>query len=184
VRDGGTAAECYRAECGSAHSLIERASDGNGGADVHILVEYVGLEGTPGCRVSELRAWCATHACRPIRRTCIPIHLEAAALASPQTVMRSISDGFAAHRTLDTEAPDVPVLVRILGVAKSGGCTPVDEAPDRDIASPVVGCAYSCPTILAANKGTLTVDFDVAGDRCTEPALTECVNGFRDAGAP
>jgi hypothetical protein len=181
--DAGTAGACYNATCGSLHPLIERAADGKGGADVHLIVDYIGLGGTPGCRVSELRGWCGTHSCRPVRRTCIPLHLDAAALASPASVMKAISDGFGSSRTIDTDATDEPVIVRIIGVAKAGACTPEEEAPDRELAAPVVGCAYSCPTVLSANRGTLTIDYDLIGSKCTDVALTECVTVFADAGA-
>lgn len=180
--DGGTVPECYNATCGSKAPLIERATDGKGGADVHLLVEYIGLGGTPGCRAAELIGWCSTHACRPIRRSCIAVHLDAAALASPEKVSRALADGFGAGRTLDDNAPDQPVLVRILGVAKSGACTAEEESPGPVLTDPVVGCAYSCPTVLTANSGVITVDLDLFTPKCTEEVLRGCVRLFAGDG--
>ena len=116
---------------------------------------------------------------------CVPVHVDPTAITTQAGTMKAIADGFATHRTLDSDAPDDPVMVRILGVAKSGACTPDEEAPESSLTSPVVGCAYSCPTVLSANHGVLTVDFDLPGGKCTDVALTDCVTfGGADAGAP
>lgn len=181
--DAGTSVDCYGATCGAQPLLIARATDGKGGADLHLWVDYIALGGTPGCRVAELIGWCTTHPCRPIRRSCLPIRIDAADMASPGAVAKAVADAFGAHRTLDTDAPDEPVLVRILGVAKSGPCTAEDEALATVPVEPVVGCAYSCPTVLSANRGVVTADLDLFGAKCTDEALVGCVKLFPgDAG--
>lgn len=181
--DAGSTGECFNRTCGAQPPLVERAADGKGGADVHLIVEYIGLGGTPGCRVAELRGWCSTHACRPIRRACIAVHLEPGAMASAAAASKAISEGFAAGGTIDPDAPDEPVAVRVIGVAKTGACTADEMTPEKELASPLVGCAYSCPTVLSANRGHLTIDFDLLGAKCNEEALTECAGLFaNDAG--
>lgn len=183
--DGGSASECYSASCETQPLLADRASDGKGGSDVHLLVDYVGLGGTPGCRGSELRSWCTVHACRPVRRWCIPLHLPSGPDTSGAAIARSIASAFAAQRTLDDDAPDVPVVVRVVGVAKSGPCSAEEEALDATLAGPLVGCAYSCPTVLTSTQGPLTIDFDLLGSKCSEAEVLGCARLFDgDGGAP
>jgi hypothetical protein len=176
LRGVATGPECYRAACESPALLAARGSDGDGGNDLHLIVDYVGLGGTPGCRGAELRTWCSGHACRPIRRVCIPLHVGYAPDASPEVIQRAIADGFAAQRTLDPNAPDVPVVVRAVGVAKAGPCAPAEEAVDGVFAGPLVGCAYACPTVLASARGALTLDFDLLGTKCTEDDVRACLS--------
>ena len=61
-----------------ARLMAERGLD-QGVASV--VVDFLRLEGTPGCRISELLAWCETEPCTPIvqHRQCIDLDLSGAA---------------------------------------------------------------------------------------------------------
>ncbi len=187
LRADGGASECYDQICGGKAPLVGGSGTSDGGlSEMHLYVDYVGLGGTPGCRVSELGRWCATRKCRVVRRRCVAIAVDRSAASSPEAAARAVAAAYASHRTLDEDAPDEPVVVRLMGIAKSGPCTPDEEQPSDILPiEPLTGCAYSCPTVLTATEGSVVLDFDTFARRCTSSDLQSCVTLLSaDAGSP
>lgn len=181
--DAATSADCYRAVCSAQPPLAARAAESDGG--VHLHVEYVALGGTPGCRVESLRSWCAAHRCTVKRRRCLALTLPGDVLEDAEAAARTTAQAFASSRLLDDDALDEPVVVRITGEAKAGPCTPEEELPATLPPGRAIGCAYSCPVVLTAATGAVTVDLDLLGNVCTEAEVTSCRTLFDDdAGAP
>lgn len=175
----GAAADCYQQICATQPPLAARAASGDGGAEMHLYVDYIRLSGTPGCRVAELRKWCATGNCSVVRRRCVALTLSEDVRSSPESATRAISAAWAAGRTLDDDAPDEPILVRVTAFPKTGACEPAEEElANLTVTEGAVGCAYSCPTILTSATNALTIDFDRAGPSCTEEELRPCLSLF------
>jgi len=172
----GSPGECYDETCGGSPPLVARAPRSERGTEIHLYVDYIPLGGTPGCRFSELRSWCASSPCRATKRRCVAIEVAEDLRLSPALAPRAIAAAFAG-RTLDDEAPDEPVVVRVIGVARSGPCAAEEEAP-TDVTKDVIGCAYSCPTLLTVATGAVTVDFDILGNGCAERDLATCLTLF------
>jgi hypothetical protein len=180
------AATCYEKVCPPTPPLLSPASDDGSTFSLHLIVEYVRLGGFPGCRVAELSAWCNAHpdACRPVRRTCIPITFTAPPGAAPAELSRRVAEGLAERRTIDDDAPSEPVVVRIVGVAKSGACDASEQDPAAPYAGALVGCAYSCPVVLTSVEGDVLVDVDVVKETCSRGLVDLCASLYVDGGAP
>jgi hypothetical protein len=179
MRDASPAT-CYERTCLDLPPLLARAVDG--AANIHLYVDYVRLGGTPGCRTAELREWCRAGKCSLMRRHCIALSIDASAATSAESAMRAVSEAFGGARTLDDRAPDEPVIVRITGVAKNGPCTAEEEQSlaDPNPGPTAIGCAVSCPTLLTATTGAVTVDLDLLGNTCVESTLRQCLSLFHD----
>ena len=181
--DRESVADCARARCAAARPpLIERARTDGGTIAMHAIVDLVSLGGYPGCRTSELSAWCTSgHECKPSRRRCMPITIDGTS-SDPAEISAQIPSAFGSGVVLDEDAPDEPVVIRVVGVAKEGDCTPEEMDPRAPLAMPLVGCAYSCPVLLTSVSGPVLVDVDVFRTTCSVTLVEGCAVFFRDGG--
>ncbi len=146
-----------------------------------IVVDFIRLQGQPSCRPSSLLSWCCENDCRPIetKRRCIPINL---ADLDPRT--ETLSDRFAqalAGTRLTEDAPDEPVLVRVVGLADTCCEEPLPSNLGNQMLNRLVGCAVSCPTILTAQSGAVLLDTLALENSCTDDFVRVCAQlDFQD----
>ena len=120
----------------------------------------------PGCRGEELFAYCAEHDCgRNVQRTCVPdVELEFPAMFDPsdpvqtKALVAKFRDALG-HRTLLRDAPNAPVIVRVVAMP---ACPTATRLDDTD----ALGCAYSCPVQLDEVSGSIAISLDTFDDNC------------------
>lgn len=152
--------------------LITRILD-NDPPVASLLVDFIGLGGVPGCRASQLLAWCSEHDCSPVERRCIDLPLAGGDSLAER--LRESARALEGHPVLD-DAPDDPVLIRVTGVARSCDDILALSAASSDVpCEALIGCAYSCPVLLDQVEGDVVVDLDALGDRC-EPEVKVCAS--------
>lgn len=134
------------------------------------------------CPALRLRAHCAEHSCEaiPEARRCVRIpraRIEqvVASTAAEEITVGSFIEGMP---ELLTDAPEGPLIVRLSIVLSGEGRNPCDvpERLDRFDSSLLLGCGYTCPTLLTGEPPILSIDFDplTAGVACTAAVLEEC----------
>lgn len=181
--DRETIGECARARCAAARPpLIERARVDGGPIAIHAIVDLISLGGYPGCRTAELSAWCSSgHTCQPSRRRCLPLTIDGTRTDAAE-ISAQIAKAFGSGVIIDEDAPDEPVVVRVVGIAKEGACAPEETDPRVPFTSPLVGCAYSCPVVLTSVSGPVLVDVDVFRTTCSDTLIQSCAAFFVDGG--
>jgi hypothetical protein len=108
-----------------------------GDVDFSMVIDFIELQGLPGCRGEEIVAWCEEHECKPMfgRRWCQPVHLEALdfrgvtpgdllnLLAFVRDVINAhtedIYDQLRMGDLFSRNAPDEPVIVRAVATLES-----------------------------------------------------------------
>jgi len=132
-----------------------------------VVVDFLRLDGIPGCRLGELYAWCADHPCTPIPETRVCIDIDMSGFTGD--VFTDLQDMAAqvSGQVVTEDAPHEPVLVRALAVALPCSQVPTAGAPSLEVdCSRLMGCAYSCPVALGSGSGTVGLDLDVINDSC------------------
>jgi hypothetical protein len=140
------AASCARGECRS----------------VGLVFDFIETGGVPSCRASSIAAFCDSSPCNVTVRRCFDAEVclsgdQRETVDAVDTALRTASGGV----ILD-EAPNGPVLVRMIGTAQA--CADV-RAEGLDARS-TFGCAYSCPAQLDAVEGDVLLDLDAFDDEC------------------
>ncbi len=146
-----------------------------------LVVDFIRLEGVPGCRTGQLVKWCATHACVPIQstRSCLEVKFDAPT-GSREELRASLLAALRASGAKQAlaDAPDEFVLVRVVGTTQ--GCDAVLPAgsnalPDFDQAS-LLGCAYSCPVLFDKVEQDVYLGFETLTVQC-EQGVRICSDG-------
>lgn len=146
----------------------ERSCSGGQCRSVGIVFDFIETGGgVPGCRAGSIAAFCESSPCGVTVRRCFDT--EVCLPGDPREVVNVVD---AALRTASggvilSEAPDQPVLVRMIGTAQR-----CDEVLAEGLdATATFGCAYSCPAQLDAVEGTVQLDLDAFDDECGGNAL-------------
>ncbi|MBA3818779.1 MAG: hypothetical protein H0X17_07800, partial [Deltaproteobacteria bacterium] len=102
----------------------------------------------------------------------VPLTTNATALG------RSIREELATRGDILSDAPDRPVVIRV--VATTQPCDEIAQVEPGDPslyvgldARAAVGCAYSCPVLLDEVTGSISVSLDALDDRC-EASVAVC----------
>jgi len=161
--------------------LYERVFDRTPPA-ASLVFDFLDMGGVPGCRSSQIQAWCKDHSCKPIFRSCIDLALP----ADPVEARRVFADTLLALRgtVITPDAVDDPVMVRAVGIARP--CTEVPELSDGNIefaCDTIVGCAYSCPVTFDQLDEDLVLDLDVFESQC-ETTVDVCASSSGEFSAP
>ena len=180
--DGLLGFECTPA--GGGQPILARALPS---AKINVVVDFIPLASDPGARSAELIGYCSRHACTPLAqdRTCIPgVSLVgvSGSGAGFRASLATVLENDLAGTPLVSNAPDGPVLVRVVGTVES--CTLLDASggsvPSFD-PSKLVGCAYGGPAHLDSVRGDLFVGFDEFVSNC-EPGVDVCAGKFSVSG--
>jgi hypothetical protein len=164
--------------------MLERLSDADGGTrTASIVVDFVRLQGVPGCRSGQLVQWCATHECRAIEsgRSCTTVALPSKAAGVDRPALRAQlleAMGQLSGQSIVNDAPDEFVLVRLLATGQScdqllpaeGGPLPAFDEPQ------LVGCAYSCPVLIDKVDQDIYLGFETLTGQC-EQGVRLCAAG-------
>lgn len=160
--------------------LLERSRPQDGASS--LVVDFIELEGAPGCRSGQLIQWCATHDCRVLaeHRTCTPFPLP-----DVEGTDRSVARG----RLLDTirglsgarvssDAPDRFIIVRATATLQP--CDSLLPSPENALPElledALVGCAYSCPVLLDQLEQDVFLGFDTLTEKCAQ-GVRVCASG-------
>lgn len=153
--------------------------------DVFYVFDVIRTEGDVAarCPALRLRDHCETHGCTaiPEARVCLRIpraRIEAiAAERDPDTI--TVGSFVEGTPEILADAPDGEVVVRLaIVLAGDDGTTPCDVpgttpsfAPDQ-----LLGCGYSCPTLLGGEPSVVPIDLDplTAGVACNAAFVEEC----------
>ncbi len=162
--------------------LLSRAVPAGGGqVPSSLVIDFIRLEGLPGCRSGQLIRWCADHPCSviPEHRVCIPSPLpDITGLKRPEAraeiheALRNLSGAPVA-----SEAPDEFIIVRVTATLEP--CEALQASGDTVPAlreEELVGCAYSCPVELNAIEGDVYLGFDTLTEQCTQ-GIRVCGSG-------
>ncbi|MBX7192719.1 MAG: hypothetical protein K1X94_11705 [Sandaracinaceae bacterium] len=131
------------------------------------VFDFVETGGIPSCRAGSIAAYCEASACTVAVRRCFEVDVcvtgdPRQTIGQADAALRLASEGV----ILD-EAPDGPVLVRMIGAAQDCASIERDGLDMRGI----FGCAYSCPAQLDGVEGTVQLDLDAFDDECGQNAL-------------
>lgn len=131
------------------------------------VFDFVATGGIPGCRAGSIAAFCEDAPCEVSVRRCFEV--DVCATGDPRQTVGNVDASLrlAYEGVILAEAPDGPVLVRMIGAAQS--CD-VIEREGLD-ARAIFGCAYSCPAQLDGVEGAVELDLDAFDDECGQNAL-------------
>ncbi|MEZ4340651.1 MAG: hypothetical protein R3B82_28860 [Sandaracinaceae bacterium] len=151
--------------------LVANANVVDGAIRVSVVIDYLGFEGVPGCRVNQLLAWCTEPGCPLQRRDCVPLVLEPPLPDTTEGILLTAVERLRELGPVTDDAPDGVVLVRM--VVTNQAC---DALPDsgRLRCDDLLGCVYSCPVQLDAVRGTVELELDALGGECTESDVQVC----------
>jgi hypothetical protein len=132
------------------------------------VFDFIETDGIPSCRAGSIASYCDTSRCEVTVRRCFDVDVCVTSdvrgtVEVADEAIRSASDGV----ILD-DAPDGPVLVRMMGAAQR--CEDVEREGLE--ARAIFGCAYSCPAQLDSVEGTVLLDLDAFDDECGQNALS------------
>lgn len=162
----------FRCEDEAGVPLATRALDD---VTVSVVVDYLDLGGVPSCRSSSLLRWCRDQGCAPITaaRACVEVTV-AGTSGDPARFASQLAD----NASLVTEdAPDGPVLVRVLAVDLP--CDVIMAADARTTRFPrenLIACGTSCPVTLDSFSGDLELDLDTNQPVCALDDVDFCAN--------
>lgn len=152
----------------SSELLVRRGEQSDGSFAFSVVIDMISLDEIPICRGSELTAACTRAGSRceiAPGRTCRRVTVDQAAFEDAvggdiSTALAMIVDQLDdAPVTLD--APDGPVLVRMVGTTE-----PCEELGEDFDPCRLVGCAFSCPTLLDEVDGAIDLSLDTVRRGC------------------
>jgi hypothetical protein len=138
------------------------------GKPVTIVIDVIEL-GTEvvSCRGTEIYDYCATHECKLFKRDCHQV-----TVTQPSSFGDALAQTFAQLRKEDAGISQIPtdqtIIVKLVATAEPLAGCPVETLDPTQVG----GCAYSCPTKLAAS-GTLDLDLDSLFSSCA-PVVESC----------
>ncbi|MFH0903326.1 MAG: hypothetical protein V2A73_22080 [Pseudomonadota bacterium] len=157
--------------------LAARAEGDDEVFESSVVVDFIGLDGMPGCRSSELLRWCQStgRSCTPMtsHRACIPLPPTAMDGRPLLTVMEEVF-GNLQDRVVTRDAPHEPTLVRVVWTAQP--C----EGPGAVSAEPelaedqLLGCVLSCPVQLGGMDGEVLLDLPTITTEQCAPEVVAC----------
>jgi hypothetical protein len=129
---------------------------------VGLVFDFIETAGVPSCRASSIAAFCDSSPCNVTVRRCFDA--EVCLSSDQQETVDAVDEALriASGGVILDEAPNGPVLVRMIGTAQA--CADV-RAEGLDGRS-TFGCAYSCPAQLDAVEGSVQLDLDAFDDEC------------------
>jgi hypothetical protein len=167
--------------------LLLRLKQADGGfAAGNLVVDFVALQGLPGCRTGQVLDWCTQHSCGPMpgTRVCIPAvqFPDVTGMTRPQmraaiySALNAVADS---GTQIVSQVPNDPVLVRIVATTES--CDAVNNTDSTGnytafVDTALFGCAYSCPVQLdSVSGGQVYLDFDTLDETC-EQGVRACAS--------
>ncbi len=131
------------------------------------VFDFVETDGVPSCRAGSIASYCDTSRCEVAVRRCFDVDV-----CVTSDVRRTVEVADEAIRRASAgvilaEAPDGPVMIRMIGAAQR--CDEIER--DGLDARATFGCAYSCPAQLDSVEGTVLLDLDAFDDECGQSAL-------------
>jgi len=176
IPESGAGLACVDSTTGSL--LIERAPRVGDGAEMSLVLDYLGLDGVPSCRASQLIEWCNTQGCPVVQRECV--RLRFSPVPESSQLRRAIDAELNRVSPLTRDAPDGVVLVRAVTTAQA--CAELEPIggrfPPLHCAS-LLGCVYSCPVQLDEVRGQVELELDTFG-LCNERDVAVCSGLGRD----
>lgn len=163
----------FRCKDAAGKPLVQRALTTPGRTlKVSVIVDFIGLDGFPTCRLSDIVNFCTDHECRPITdpplRTCKELTKQLAVGEDAQGALYDLLKGLAGTILTDN-APDQTVILRVAASAQ-----PCDEILAAGFtAADLVGCVFSCPLQLDLVSGDVLLDLPAFNDTC-EPQVQAC----------
>jgi hypothetical protein len=127
-----------------------------------LVIDIIPTDGHPGCRLSELLAWCSDHHCRPDPDLRVKLDLDPFLPEmrpkgpGVNLIYNKIVEGLSGTEVY-SDAPEQVAILRATLVATA--CTEVPETP-RFACGDVVGCMFSCPIAIGSFDGELVLDLD------------------------
>lgn len=155
----------------SGEPLVAGARVVDGRVEASVVLDYLGFEGVPGCRPTQLLGWCTARGCPIQRRDCVPLSFAPTLPASPEGLFREALEALQAVSPVTDDAPDGVVLVRM--VVTNQPCDAVPAAGPLRCAD-LLGCVYSCPVQLDEVRGDVLLELDAFGGACTEVEVRTC----------
>lgn len=180
--DNGEGLDGFLCREGTGTPMLKRLEDPSGvPRPASLVIDFVGLQGLPGCRSGQLIRHCTTHDCRPLapHRACVPLQLPAVGSKTRGELRAAVKASIEQVKArLSEDAPAEAVMVRVVGTSQS--CqelmsTSGSALPAFDPAQ-LVGCAYSCPVLLDVHAGELYLGFDTLTEAC-EQGVRICAAG-------
>ncbi len=160
--------------------LLERAQPRAGAAS--LVVDFIELEGAPGCRSGQLIRWCATHDCRVLaeHRTCTALPLPNVEGAGRDVARARVLEAFRglSGSRVSSDAPDRFLIVRATATLQPcDSVLPSAEVPLPELLEDeLVGCAYSCPVLLDQLEQDVFLGFDTLTEKCAQ-GVRVCASG-------
>lgn len=156
-------------------------SRGVSGRNFHaaLLIDFIELDGVPGCRPTEIARWCANHNCKVITddpnatRVCFEETLQLGAGDDAVKAMGQFLSDFEGHM-VSSDAPHQPLIVRAVATAQTCDEVPGDTAFD---VAQLMGCALSCPVQLGDISGDVLLELPTLSDQC-EAGVDACATGM------
>jgi hypothetical protein len=153
-------------------------------AGMAVVVDFFDFGASVVCKPFDLLQWCNTRdgGCPLLLpyRKCIPLEpvLDAGEglngherlIAQARATLHQLADE---HAEISGDAPDQVVMVRVTVLAE--GCAAATASPAFDC-NKLMGCATSCPELLSATEGEITVSLPTAGTHCTEADVVMCAH--------
>lgn len=162
--------------------IAARVRDSDAG--MAVVVDFFDFGASVVCKPFDLLEWCNGRdgGCPLLRsyRKCIPLQPVYDAgedlqgkdklIAQVRATLRQLSDE---HAQISGDAPDQVVMVRVTVLAESCAAATASAAFD---CTKLVGCATSCPELLSATEGEVTVSLAAPGVKCSESDVVICAH--------
>lgn len=157
--------------------LIQRTAIGPGELQFAVVVDIITFgDQAPGCRGEELVTACEGGTCTVHTRQCHVVTLALSQTDTAATLLVKLREELADF-TVTKNAPDEPVVLRVIAVDLAAPQTGDTCPADLDVPNDAVGCAYSCPVQLD-DIDQVSVFLDTLDRRC-EATMRLCA-GFLD----
>src|SRR5262249_10790583 len=141
------------------------------------VVDFIGLDGFPTCRLTDIVDFCDAHSCSPIvtpapTRICKELTGTLATGEMPADGVNDVLRQLAGTVVTD-DAPSDAVILRV--VATTQPCSELGDAGGFN-ADDLVGCVFSCPLQLDLASGDILLDLPTLTDKC-EDQVAGCAGG-------
>lgn len=131
------------------------------------VFDFVETDGIPSCRAGSIASYCDASRCEVVVRRCFDVDVCVTSDVGRTVEVADEAIRRASEGVILEEAPDGPVMIRMVGVAQR--CEDVEREGLQ--ARAIFGCAYSCPAQLDSVEGTVLLDLDAFDDECGQSAL-------------
>lgn len=166
--DGALGLMCVDDDTGAG--LIERAVRADGGAEFSVVLDYLGFDGVPSCRPTQILDWCRERGCPIRRRSCVELSVDGPLPEDPLEAQAAFVEALRNMGPLTRDAPDGIVMVRM--VLTTERCADLES--NQYQCDGLLGCVYSCPVPLDDVRGDVLLELDLLSDRCDETIVRIC----------